>query len=251
MNEYVALYNTVGKSEVYNFKVGSGGIADCIKFFMFRLHACMRTNTRLYYLIHDIPLEKYLKLKHPQMYITQSAIDANPTRYTVVEPMTFYNCFSFEEITLPFQDVFTFSEEVPHRATVLLGGGIGPYVAVHLRLGDSFLETDKSFVYCTWDTRPFKEESLHKYIQECPKKILFLCDNQAYKLKLKAQYDTIHVTDCAIGHTSFTNTTDAQVLDAAAEFYLAIHAEEVVAVSRSGFSKIASLFKQTPYHMLY
>jgi hypothetical protein len=92
---------------------------------------------------------------------------------------------------------------------------------------------------------------IHKYIEECSKKILFLCDNQAYKLKLKGAYDSIHITDAAIGHTSFTNTTDAQVLDAVAEFYLAIHAEEVVAASRSGFSRVASLFKPIPYHMLY
>jgi len=251
MNEYVALYDTVGKSEVYTFKVGSGGIADCIKFFMFRLHACMRTNTRLYYLIHDTPLEKYLKLKHPQMYITQSAINATPDLFKLTAPADFYGSFSFEGLTLPFQDVFTFSEEVLDRATVLLGGNIGPYVTVHLRLGDSFLETDKSFVYCTWDKRPFKEETLHKYIQECSKKILLLCDNRDYKQKLKGAYDFIHITDAAIGHTSLTNTTAAQVLDAVAEFYLAINSNEVAAASRSGFSRVASLFKQIPYHMLY
>lgn len=249
MEEYMR--STFEKSEVFSFKQGSGGIADCIKFFMYQLHRCIRTKTRLYYLVNNIPLEKYLKLKYTTQYITQQTIDSNPSLYTVFYPENFYASFSFDGLDIPFQDVFTFSEEVNHRASTLFETDTSRYATIHVRLGDKFLETDKSFVYCTWDERPFDEKRLYKYIEEYPRTLLVLSDNKGYKLKLKEKYDKICITNCTIGHTSFTNTTEEQTLDAVAEFYLATNSDEIIAASRSGFSKVASLFKHVPYHILY
>ena len=50
--------------------------------------------------------------------------------------------------------------------------------------------------------------------------ILFFCDNNNYKLKIKKKYKNIIITDAQIGHTSLSNTTNKQILDAVTEFYL-------------------------------
>ena len=44
----------------------------------------------------------------------------------------------------------------------------------------------------------------------------------------------------------YLNTTDKQTLDTMSEYYLLINSEHIFTASRSGFSKSASKFKNTP-----
>ena len=83
------------------------------------------------------------------------------------------------------------------------------YISIHLRLGDKFLETDKVFVLCKEDVRTYNEEKLFELIEiNYNKNILFFCDNNNYKLKIKTKYDKIIITDYDIGHTSLAVSTN-------------------------------------------
>lgn len=257
MKDYLNNYNIYTKNLVYNFRIGDGGIGDCIKFFLYALNLCIKHNIRLFYLTNNTYLEKYLKLCHTKMYITKeqllsqriiseneiSSISSNI--YNIVTPQTFYDSFmrdssSINRIFMPAKDVFYFSDHVISNSNKILG--IKNYISVHLRLGDSFLETDKYYVQCKTDKRIFDEIKLHKFIKENTD-IVFFCDNKDYKLKIKNLYPHVTITDSNIGHTSLTNTTDAQVLDAITDFYLIAHSKKIIAVSNySGFSELASKF---------
>lgn len=74
MDIYINNYESLKNNVVYNFNIGDGGIGDCIKFFMFILESCMKTNTRLYYKQNNIEIEKYIRLKYDKMYITEDII---------------------------------------------------------------------------------------------------------------------------------------------------------------------------------
>ena len=78
-------------------------------------------------------------------------------------------------------------------------------------------------------------------------KILFFCDNNKYKLKIKNEYNNIIITDANIGHTSLLNTTEKQVLDTITEFYLLTNSQLIYAASKSGFSYMASRFNNVKY----
>lgn len=262
MEHYLKAYDTLEKKLVYDFRLGSGGIGDLTKFFMHLLNICIEKNIKIHYLIHNIPAEKYLKLCHPKMYITQETIlkhkyhmisdsdisSINNSDYYIIQPFAFYDTFTFDAITIPLQEVFTFTDEVKRH--IILKNE--KYISLHLRMGDKYLETDKRYVCCKEDSRTFHEEKISAFIENNQnKRILFLCDNNMYKLKLKARYDQIMITDFDIGHTSLINTTDQQVLNTLKEFYLLSNSEEIYIASYSGFSRMASKFKNIPIHELY
>ena len=264
MESYLKIYDTLERKIVYDFRLGSGGIGDLTKFFVHLLNICIDQKIKIHYLINNIPAEKYLKLCHPKMYITPETIlkskyhiiqqpsdiaNLNNTDYYVVTPFAFYDSFSFDAITIPLQDVFYFTDEVK-RHLILKNE---KYISLHLRMGDKHLETDKRFVCCKEDSRTFHEANIFEFIEKNQdnKTILFLCDNNNYKLKLKSKYEKILITDFDIGHTSFINTTELQVLNTLKEFYLLSNSEEIYIASYSGFSRMASKFKNIPIHELY
>ena len=72
MESYIDKYDSFDKKMIYIFKLGDGGIGDCIKFFMFVLESCMKNNIRLYYNKNNLEIEKYIKLKYDKMYILLS-----------------------------------------------------------------------------------------------------------------------------------------------------------------------------------
>lgn len=76
------------------------------------------------------------------------------------------------------------------------------------------METDKKYVVVKNDERTFSEEKLYKFIEENSNKLIFFCsDNNNYKNKIKEKYNNIIITNCDIGHTSLSNTSNKQVLD--------------------------------------
>jgi hypothetical protein len=262
MEDYMNKYDSFHKILVYDFKHDGGGIGDCIKFFMYALNLCMQHNIKLYYLVNNTMLEKYLKLKYDKMYITQTNIEdardvtindipnLNVGVYNIVNPGTFYNSYHDNQLTMPINKVFTFSVEVKTNGVKLNVDNISNYISIHLRLGDKYLETDNSFIYCKNDVRKYDEERLFLFIENnCDKNIIFFCDNHAYKLNLKNKYNNISILNCHIGHTCLSNTTDVQTLDAVTEFYLMTKSEKIFSASNSGFSIMASKYRNIPIYM--
>ncbi len=117
----------------------------------------------------------------------------------------------------------------------ILPVSITEYISIHLRLGDNFLETNNNDI--TWDdVRVFSEEKLYKFIEDnYEKNIIFFCDNNKYKLKLKNKYNKIIITNSEIGHTAIVNTTVKQTLDAITDFYILSNSQLIYAASFSVF----------------
>ena len=262
MEDYMNKYDRFNKMIVYDFNHACGGIGDCIKFFIYALNLCMQHNIKLYYLVNNTMLEKYLKLKYDKMYITQTNIEdardvtindipnLNVGVYNIVNPGTFYNSYHDAQIIMPINEVFIFSDDVKINGIKLNVDNISNYISIHLRLGDKYLETDNSFIYCKNDVREYDEERLFHFIENnCDKNIIFFCDNHAYKLNIKNKYNNISILNCNIGHTCLSNTTDAQTLDAITEFYLMTKSEKIFSASTSGFSIIASKFSNIPIYI--
>jgi hypothetical protein len=261
MNDYIVNYPTFTKKIVYYFPPKHhGGIGDCIKFFMFTLQLCIQHNIQLYYQVTNSDLEKFLKLKYEMMYIR----DMKETRfinkddihnlqdhiYHIIQPHILYDMFEDDSLQ-NIQDVFYFSNEVLINSYKLYSHSDN-YISIHLRLGDKFLETEQQFIQCYADTRKYIEDVLYSTIEENKdKNILFFCDNTQYKLKIKNKYDYVYITNSSIGHTAYYNTTEQQTLDAITEFYLISKSEKIYAVSKSGFSIIASCFENVPLIKLY
>jgi hypothetical protein len=264
MENYLKVYDSLDRKIVYDFRLGYGGIGDLTKFFVHLLNICIDQNIKIHYLINNIPAEKYLKLCHPKMYISAETILQkkyciiiqpseisfinNKDYYHIIQPFAFYDTFSFDNIKIPLQEVFYFTDAV--KRNLILKNE--KYISLHLRMGDKHLETDKQFVCCKEDSRTFYEDKISDFIEKnYDKRILFMCDNNSYKLRLKARYEKIVITDFDIGHTSFINTTDHQVLNTIKEFYLLSNSDEIYIASYSGFSRMASKFKNIPIHELY
>ena len=244
MENYIKNYKLYDKKIIYDFKLGSGGIGDNIKFFMFILESCMKNNTALYYKINNIDNEKYIKLKYDVMYVDESKIKELGT-VTLVKPQKYY--FMNINYSINVNEVFYFSDEVKLNSKSLFPENISDYISIHLRLGDKYLETNEKYIQCKDDKRNFSEAKIHKFITEhSNENIFFCCDNNAYKLKLKEKYNNIIITNCQIGHTSLSNTTSNQILDAITEFYILTNSKQIFAASESGFSRTASKFNNIP-----
>ena len=255
MENYIKKFETFEKYIIYNFNIGDGGIGDCIKFFIYILEICIKFNYKLFYQINKLPLEDYLKLKYPEMYINSNTHFKNisniddihliENKYIKVTPYTFYANFKYEDITINIQDVFYFTDDVINNTVIMFPYDISNYISLHLRLGDKYLETPSQFVLCKDDSRQYLETNLFKFIEQ-NSNIIFFCDNNTYKKKIKDKYPTINITKCDIAHTSLINTTNKQVLDTITEFYIMTQSQKIYYASNSGFSIISSKFKNIP-----
>jgi len=262
MDEYIKRYDTLEKKLVFVFLVGHGGIGDCIKFFMQALYYSIKNNIKLYYFRSNIPIEKYLKLNHDKMYFVEgfdklvrtdysNLINLEPNIYHYIYPSDLYSqplnvTLNFDDL-VNIKDVFYLSDEVILTKNRLISPNIDNYISVHLRLGDKHLETDKEYVICVNDERWFDEKKLFNFIEDnIEKNIIFFCDNNGYKLKLKERYDKLIITNSDIGHTSLSNTSESQLLDALAEFYIMSNSYKIYNASDSGFSLMASKFNNIP-----
>ena len=250
MENYVDKYDSLNKIMVYDFNLGNGGIGDLLKFFIYLLNFGIKNNIKVYYLVNNIYVEKYLQLKYDKLYIKHDEISEKiyldneselytiqPNMYYMIKPHLFYNTFTYDTI-IPYDSVFQFNDVIKLNSNIL-----GTYISIHLRLGDKFLETDTKYIQCINDTRDYNEEKLFNFIESKPNiNLMFFCDNYSYKLKIKEKYNNIIITSCDIAHTSFSNTTEQQVLDSVTEFYLLTKSDKIISVSNSGFSTTASKF---------
>lgn len=262
-HEYLKKYDDLEKIIVYNFLLGDGGIGDNIKFFMFLLKYCVENNIKLCYLVNNIYIEKYLQLKYEKMYITNNVLtnkiiinnyndifNIKKDKYYLIRPYICYKISDeelYNNIFIPVNEVFKFSDIIKENSITIFPTIFTTYISIHLRLGDKFLEVDKKFIMCKGDTRDFNEEKLYEFIENHKNhNILFFCDNLTYKLKIKNKYNHVFITTCDIGHTSLTNTTDKQTLDAITEFYIMSNSNEIYTASKSGFSILSSKFNNIP-----
>jgi len=270
MENYLNNYDNFDKTLVYDFKICNGGIGDCIKYFCYALQLCIKNDIKLYYLINNIPIEKYLKLKYEKMYIEKENIfekenisetnkiycldiqNIKPNTYNIVYPQTFWYTFSYDNLTIPIEEIFDFVDEIKMNSKIMLLNKINNYISIHLRLGDVYLIP--SYIQGMNDIRHFDEEKLFHFIENLDKdkNIVFFCDNNDYKLKIKNKYNHIIITNCNIGHTTLTlnDTSENQVLDTMTEFYLLTNSTEIYMGSESGFPIIASKFKNIPLHKI-
>jgi len=246
MDLYIQPFDTYSTSIVYNIDT-TCGIGDFIKFFMFALTQCIQSNTRLYYKIHNIDLEDFIKLKHPKMYITESQL--NKLTFTNVNAPMYYKTFS-PNYSVDIHDVFYFSETVLENSRILFPFE-KTYTGIHIRLGDKFLETDTDDIVCHHDVRPLSIKKLFNFIESQRSPIFLCCDQETFKLKIKEKYNHILITNCSIGHSGLTNTTRQQVLDSVTELYILSNSSSIYSNTYSGFSVIAATIHHIPLFKEY
>ena len=252
LENYLQKYEKLEKKIVYDFNLISGGIGDLIKFFVYLLSICIDNNIKIHYLVNNIHIEKYLKLKNIQMYIKHQDIGVDivkintfdeilqieKEKFYFLKPNILYKSFSYDIIDqFPIYELFDFSCEVKKNIENYLNF---QYISIHLRLGDKFLETEQSYIFSKDDVRNYNENNIFSLIErENNKKIMFFCDNNTYKLKIKNKYDKVIITNFDIGHTTLLNTTYVQVLNSVSEFYLLINSIDIYAASTRGYSIVA------------
>lgn len=243
METYIRNFQSFNKSIVYDFKLGDGGIGDYIKFFMTILTYCMNNGIRFYHKVNNIEIETYLKIKYDCLNITSDEI-SKLHNVVIKTPYDYYDSATYDYNTNLYQ-VFYFDESVKLNVKSILPSLPCTYISIHLRLGDQFLETDRDFVLVKNDKRSFSEEKLNALIESnIDKSVLFFCDNKEYKHRMKEKHTNLIITSSQIGHTSLSNTTSKQILDAVTELYILSNSQLIYAASESGFSRIASKFRE-------
>ena len=222
-NNYLCKFNHYDKFLVYRFNKMSGGLGDLTKFFMYLLNICIKQNIRLYYLNTNNDINKYFKIIdkfsiEPQelvntLYISNEYEIYNlaPNVYYIIEPYTLYAKFSYELLTINFNNVFYFDNEIIINSKNFVNIDNFNYISIHLRLGDEYLETDKQFIICNGDKREFNENNIFEFILNSNDNIIFFCDNSQYKNKIKILFNKIIITDFNIGHTGLKNTNEQQI----------------------------------------
>lgn len=225
---------------------------------MYLLNICIENNLKLYYLINHIPVEKYLKLKYSKFYINKEITpetlkiyqledfkNLKDDNYYTFHVSLLYDSFNYDLLQYKLDDIFYFTNEIIDNCISNLN--YDNYISIHLRLGDLYLETDKKYICCIDDSRKYDIELIDKFIENYShKKIIFFCDNNTFKLKMKEKYNYLIITNFEIGHTDLINTTDKQVLDTITEFYILSNSEHIFYASNSGFPIMASKFKNIP-----
>jgi hypothetical protein len=250
MEKYIDGFDDYSIINVYDFQVGFGGIGDCIKYFMYLLEKSIVENIRLYYLINDIYLENYIQMRYDKMNIHRDELLTLKYPYTIINPFALYDNYDENIIKMPTQCVFKFSNEVILNKSVIFPD-ITNYITLHVRLGDKYLETDKRFVNCKNDVRSYNESNLIDFIEKNKEKnVLFCCDNNDFKRYIKNKYDWILLVDIEVAHTGLKNTNAKQILDSVTEFYIMAYSEKIVAGSQSGFSLMASKYRNIEIELL-
>jgi hypothetical protein len=259
LDEYLSNYENYNKKIIYHFDIGYGGIGDYIKYFIYLLSICIKHKIQIY-LKNKSLIEKYLKLKYEKMYLNDDTLsiieikDLNdifnikPDIFYKISPFHMYVCNDFI-YNIPLLNetakIFYFTNDIILYANKLIDSN--QYISIHLRLGDKYLETDKNFIICLEDERKYDENALFNYIEtHCNKNLLFFCDNNAYKLKIKSKYPFIKIFNYEIGHTSLINTTETQIFNTIIDFYIISNSQSIYMCSESGYPRVASKFNNIP-----
>jgi len=238
---------------VYNYQQGQGGMGDYLKFFMYTYQESLKCGDRCFILKNNLLLEKYIKLKDKRLYVTHNQLSRMNNK-KIIKPYDLYQYFGIanmisekDKFFIHISTLFEFSQEVLDNRDKLLSPDIQDYISLHVRLGDKHLETDSSNKICKNDEREINQDKIEKCIMDNKdNNIILFCDNSDYKQNIKKKFENIIICDSQIGHTSFSSTTEKQVLDTITELYIMSESKEIIAGSLSGFSVIASRFHNIP-----
>ena len=185
-------------------------------------------------------------MKYDFLYISSEEI-SKLKNVTIEKPFHYYRNDKYDG-NIHLNEIFYFDDIVKTNVKNILSPLPINYISIHLRLGDKFLETDKKYVLAKGDRREFFSEKLYKFIEgNNDKNIIFFCDNNSEKLKVKNKYNNIIITTSQIGHTSLSNTTNKQILDSITDFYILSNSQLIYSASNSGFSKMASKFNNIKF----
>lgn len=244
MENYLKNYNSLDKVFIYDFKFGYGGIGDYLKFFMITLIDCINHNIKFRCKMNYLEIQKYIKIKSKYDFfkITIDEIYKLNNNFKIKFPIDYY-LVNEDLINISLSEIFYFDDIIKKNVKNILPVLPKNHISIHLRMGDKFLETDKKFIFCKEDKRKFSEYDIFQFIENnIDKNLIFFCDNNKYKLKIKNKYKNIIITNANIGHTSLENTTSNQVIDTVTEFYILSISQSICRASRSGFSKMAIKF---------
>jgi len=247
MEEYLVSRTTFSKKVIFMIPYFQGGIGDIIKYFLYLIQLCIEKRLKVYFAITDLKVNKWLKLKHPELYYTPHAVNVlqnicqldrlDDTVDYIIQPHILYSTFSYEQLYLKGSDVFLFAPEIIERSKHFC---LETYRSIHIRLGDKFLEIPIELNQCITDVRTFNKDSVIDCIQKNPG-ILVFCDNLAYKQTLQKNYQ-IELTPFKIGHTCLPSTSDDVILDTLTEFYILAKSQHIFISNDSGFPKMAANF---------
>ena len=97
----------------------------------------------------------------------------------------------------------------------------------------------------------FNENKLFYYIeQNSDKNIIFFCEDNNYKIKIKQKYNNIIILNSEIAHTDVYNNPEKSILDTITEFYIMTNSEKIYAASISGFSFMSSRFNNIEFYQI-
>lgn len=245
IKNYINSFPSLEKNIIYDFQITKGGIGDYLKFFMSCLIYCISNNFRFYKKNNFLIIDKYIKVKYDIFNITNNEI-SKLKNYTIKYPQNYYSSKIYYNIKL--NEIFIFDDSVKENIKNIISFLPDNYISIHLRLGDTSLEKNREYIISNNDKRKYSKEKIYKFIEEnIHENIIFFCDNNDYKLNIKKKYENIIITNSQISHTSFPSTTDKEVLDTITEFYILSNSQKIYAASKSGFSLMASKFKNIEY----
>lgn len=256
MEEYVVNRKEYTKKVVFYIPYFQGGIGDLIKFFTCLIQLCIDKKLKIYYFLTDLSLNKFLLLKHPELYISNidtqhiNLSDINQLnlisddKYYIVQPHLMYKIIDYNKLYLKGSDIFYFSKEIIERSKTF---NLDNYISIHIRLGDKFLEIPQHLIQCITDIRNYNEDNIFKCIEDnFNTNIVLFCDNLQYKQKIKEKYPFIHLTEFKIGHTALPSTSDEITIDTLAEFYVLANSKKIFIANESGFPIMSSKFFNIP-----
>ncbi len=265
---YSEVYEKSDKELLLVLEKGYTGLSDILKFFMKVFSYMIPNNIKVSLLIIN-PLYKFFDFKYKP--INFNIIKKNIKDYkhckkfnninNILKNFTINNKLfinfkeckylrsnlcEFWKLNLNLLDLIDFKNELYNQSKLYIPIQIN-YIAIHLRLGDKYLE--KSIIPGTHnDKRNYDINKLYEVIENNKDKIIyFFCDNNTFKKNLKEQYDYINILNLDIGHTGSLNCTDEICKTSIIDFILMMRAEEIHAISKSGFSSVSNKISKNKY----
>jgi len=170
VDEYYKNYDNYEYNIVYNYN--GGGLGDFMKFYKECFTMCFRYRVKIHMLHNNKLVHNFVKLIHKNTYITNDELKKNKVHalqkmedidnmvsgvYYMLVPSFFYMTKINKGIKndILYKDLFYFDEVIINNVNNVLNVKLKDYVAIHLRMGDSHLETDNKFIYCKKDSRSF------------------------------------------------------------------------------------------------
>lgn len=246
-------FHSFNKSWIYLFEYENGGMGDYLKFYLCALDFSWRNKRKLYLSVHH-PLNQFISLKDDRFYANNidhlpkvhslADCDLNSETCYILTVFCFYFHDDLQKIInkWKWKEIFRFSDIIVEKGNEIIGE-YKNYISVHIRLGDKYIETDDSHKACHDEVRPFNQTALYNFLENNQSESIFLfCDNNSFKMEIKAKFPFIRITNYPIGHTSYKNSSEEIIKNCVIDFYILCHSSKIVCSSSSGFSFMASKY---------